>query len=270
MRFCRTAQSLLMILAWLLSPLAATAQLSSCEAIRGYWQKQLPSDLYTRILDFRGAVEFLGQNPDKCAIYDVERVRWTYANSLDGFSRTFPNDAAATKSWANAAARQYQNYLEWIFSLSSSDLEKLIVAVTKQNPGTPEFDNVRRRWLRQRVGGALNSLGGVYELSKSYGTLVDTYANLASRCIDASTLCLQAFPLEVLMKWRKWLRSMPDFATRRSDSQIQELVKTDDDCLREWTAFRDFLEYYVPANPSIRAEWEPLQRRVTEWLAMSS
>jgi hypothetical protein len=250
-----------------LASILSRAQLSTCDAIHEYFKHEPPGDPYVRVRDMKSAVDFLGQNPADCVIYDVERVRWTYADSLSKFSRTFPNDAATTATWANQAAIQYQNYVEWFFSLDSGELDQLIVAVSGKDRSAPDFASYRRRWIRSRVGNVLAGLGNSYELAHAYSTLIDTYANIASNCVAAGTSCIQAFPAEVVANWHKWLSSLPDFALQKQEAQIRALLRSDDDCKREWGAFRDFLDSYVNANPSVGPVWSPLRRKVTSWLA---
>lgn len=259
---------LVLITATLLFPASVLAQLSSCNAIHSYWNN-MPSDPYTLIRDMKSAVEYLALDPSGCSIDEVERVRWTYANSLDRFSRTFPDDATATEKWAAQAVEQYQNYFEWFMSLDSQQVDDLVVIQRKVSRTAPNFRAVRLSWLRSRVGNVLVSLGHVFELTKSYSDLVDTYGKIAVTCAEqgSGTPCINVFPSELVARWHHWLKAMPDFAKQRTNSQIKSLLQSDDDYAREWAAFAGFLDNYIPANPSIKSQWEPLRKKVYSWLA---
>ena len=256
--------------AMLFTPGWAAGQLSSCDAIRAYWKNALPGDPYAVIQDMRSAMDYLASDPSGCPIYDVERVRWTYATSLDAFSRTFPGDAVATGKWADQAVKQYRNYLEWFLSLGSDEIDALIVGVTGRDTTSAGFAGLRARWLRQRVGNVLTSLGDEYTFTKSYSSLVDAYGDIAGQCLEqrGEPVCVGVFPLEVVRLWHKWLRALPDFAQQRTDAQIKNLLKSDEDCAQKWAAFKSFLDTYVPANPSTKTEWDPLRKKVSTWLDM--
>lgn len=164
---------------------AAGVTLDSCGAIQRYYQApSLPPDTYTVVQDLRSAAEFLGRQPSSCGLYYVEWVRWTYADSLDRFSRGFRSDPVATATWVNQAVQQYQNYLEWFLALSPSEQITLIQAVTGHSNDS-EFDKYRRQWLRRRVGGALNSLGALFDFVKNQQGMIDAYTQFAADCADA-------------------------------------------------------------------------------------
>jgi hypothetical protein len=254
----------LIVLLWAMSGPAVT--LDSCSAIRTYLRQPLPADLYTVTEDLRTAAEFLGIHPNICPLYDVERVRWTYADALDRFSRTFAADPEATRTWAGKAALQYENYLEWFLSLTPADQSTLIVSVTGKSSTLPEFDAIEQRWLRSRVGNVLNSLGGVLEFTRSYDELVEYYGSFSSACISAGSSCVRVIPVEMVEKWFKWLRVMPDFSSApKSDSKLSQLIHDRDDCSQAWSAFKSFLDTYVPANPSVRDTWDVRRKRIRTW-----
>ena len=78
---------------------------------------------------------------------------------------------------------------------------------------------------------------------------------------------MDAFPLEVVRRWKKWLRSLPEFSNRHTDGEIQRLILRDEnDCSSDWRAFNDFVGEFLKLNPSVKEEFEPFKRQVDRWL----
>ena len=93
----------------------------------------------------------------------------------------------------------------------------------------------------------------------SFDGLFDSYEQYFQQSIEI-------FANEVAKKWHKWLRTQPDFMTSKRDDQLQKLVKEVDVVASRWGAFREFLEGFLPANPSVRPEWSPVLARINQWL----
>ncbi len=253
---------LLLLTTWV----PARAQIGSCKDLESLLAKPLPEDSYRRYLEAKKGAEFLAQFPSDCKIWTVERTRFTYADSLHGVAKTFPPGTDPAMKWAKQAAEQYQNYLEWFFALQPSDVTALYIAVKHVDPGAPDLERLQGAWLRQRVGNVLNSLGNAYELAQSYTAMLDTYSSLCGQPSEWNKICVQSFPTQVIEKWYRWLRSMPDFKGERSTTDLKSVLQSREDCFQEWSMFADFLTQFLEANPSARTSWEKRRQMVQSWL----
>lgn len=244
---------------------ASPAEFASCADVRDYLKNPLPEGLYAQVQDLEKAVEVVRRESSSpagsCDELLAERAFFEYANALDRYSRTFPNDPQATQRWAHGAADAYGEYLDWFLSLSDAQQNRLIRILTQtQRAPEDEFRPVRGRWLRTRVGNVLNSLGVSFVRAQAHEELLGAYDRFFRMTIEI-------FPNEVAKKWYKWLRAKPDFQVAKLDAEIKALVLRDADYLSQWEAFKEFLETFIPANPSVRTEWEAVVRRIRQWLS---
>lgn len=244
---------------------ASTAELASCVDVSEYLKHPLPEGLYAQVQDLERAVDVVrresGASAGSCDELLAERAFFEYANALDRYSRTFPNDPQATRRWARGAADAYGEYLDWFLSLSDAQQNRLIRILTQtQRAAEDEFRPVRGKWLRTRVGNVLNSMGVSFVRAQAHEDLLGAYDRFFRMTIEI-------FPNEVAKKWYKWLRAKPDFQVAKPDAEIKALVVRDADCFSQWEAFKEFLEAFIPVNPSVRAEWEAVVRRIRQWLS---
>jgi hypothetical protein len=240
--------------------------LDSCGAIRDYLKRPFPDDPYTRTEDLKTAVDYLDSTRDSCPIYDIERVRFSYAQSLDSFSRSF-GDVSSSNSWASDAGEAYRGYVEWFLSLTSEQKTSLITAVTHKSSTSPDFHAFELSWIRRRMGGALTNAGNAFVFGHSYGELIDFYDSFSSECISDGPPCLQVVPIAMIRLWHKWLSTMPDYRTMKNNEQLKSLIAENPDCDSAWESFVLFLDSYLPANPSVPASWNSKLRRYRQWLA---
>lgn len=244
---------------------ASATEFACCKDVREYFKAPLPPIPYTRVQDLKKAVEALRTEidspSDSCEDWVIERTFFEYGTALEEFSKTFPNEPQSTRTWAEAAARAYDQHLDWFVHLDESRQNRLIRMLTKTKTiSEEEFKKLRGMWLRSRVGNVLNSMGASFVRAQAHDQLLNANERYSQEMIEI-------FPNEVAKKWYKWLRAQPDFQAEKREPEIVKLIRESTDAVNRWEAFRSFLRVYIPANPSVRDEWLPVKRRVDQWLS---
>jgi len=245
------------------------ADIESCTDITNYFAKPLPpGELYARIQALGSAISVLkapNDTPsDACPLWLIEHTYWEYADSLHQFSRSFkPGDSQ--DRWYQTTQAAYRDYLSWFMSLTEKQKDQLIAGDTHISAADPDFDNVRRGWLRRRIGNVIGGLGITYEETHRLSDLVSVYQELAEQDPDAYA---KVFPEEIVSNWFKYLRTMPEFKASKGPSEIQAAISDphEPQVAESWEAFRRFLNTYVRMNPSIRDQWGPWLGRLNKWL----
>jgi len=253
------------LLAGVSVPPISAAEFTSCEDVREYFKTPLPENAYARVQDLGKAVEVLKREiaspSDNCEDWVIERGLFENAVALDGYSNTFPSDAQAGRRWASEATQGFRTYLDWFLGLDRSKQDELIRTLTRTRQAlAAEFRNTRRRWLRSRVGNVLNSMGAAFARAESYSEMFGVYEELFRENIEI-------FPNEVAKKWHKLLRTLPDFSRLKEDREIKNLIAQDSEHASRWGAFKDFLDAFIPGNPSVQGEWIPVREKIVRWLA---
>jgi len=251
--------------ALLLAPSVQAADFQACAEIREYFNRPLPADLYAREQDLEKAVDLLRQHDnaagEDCEDWIAERAYFELATTRHEFSRTFAGEPQALRYRSSEAAKSYADYLEWFLNLPEERRDRLIRVLTK-NQGTAQeaFRPARRRWLRSRPGNVLMGLGAACVVAGAQDELLLKYAEYFRENVEI-------YPNQVAREWWKWLRALPDFKRSRSDAEIRALIAEDRDVRSHWEVFGEFLGAFVPANPSVRRNWEPVMRGIERWLA---
>jgi hypothetical protein len=152
-------------------------------------------------------------------------------------------------------------------NLTEEEKNQLIISVKHIGATDPDFSNMKRRWLRERVGNVIGGLGITYEETRKPQDLLSVYQDLTEgQDVDAYA---EVFPDQVVFNWFKYLRAMPEFKASKRDSEIRASL-SDPEVAESWETFRRFLNIYVRMNPSVRDQWGPWLERINKWLAASS
>jgi hypothetical protein len=263
----RCGPALLAALLWLVPAApAAAATFTSCDDLRAYFTAPLPQDLREKQQDLERGMWLLQdqRGPQGCDDWIVERAHFELASARDELSRSPRGDPSAARHRAGQAAKTYEEYLDWFLGLSDDRQDRLIRTVTKSQQATPAaFKAARRKWLRSRVGGVLQSLGASLVRAGAHAEVLAAYDRYFRESIEI-------FPTQVVRSWHRWLRAMPDFAAVKGDREVRALIVADADARSHWGVFAEFLEAFIPANPSAARDWAPVRRKVERWLRQAS
>lgn len=240
-------------------------EFATCAEVREFLKSPLPDNAYTRAEVLGKAVDALKRQSappsEGCDDWVIERTFFEYADALDKHSQSFVGDAEATQTWALDAAVAYGQHLDWFLGLTESRQNGLMRLLLKaQRVSEDEFIQARRKWLRTRIGNALNSMGSAYVRAQAWDKLLDAYEAYFRQSVEI-------FPNEVAGKWHKWLRALPDFKAEKRDAQIKSLIADNTDHYSRWEAFKEFLDAFLPANPSVRGQWTGVRQRLSQWLS---
>jgi hypothetical protein len=217
---------------------------------------------YARVDAFSKVVAVLDRDDfDDCDPRLIGRARYDYATALEGYAKGFPEDSQPRREWSKKAAEAFTRYLDWFQTLGSERVDTAIRKL-KGAEGLSEeaFAEIRRRFLRERIGNAINSM------SQSHLGARDHAAFFAS--LEAHIeLPVEAFPKQVVEEWYKWLRSQPDFRfLRESDQEVATAIQSQESCRTRWRLFSTFLGRYAAQSDFHRAAWDSVQERITRWL----
>lgn len=245
--------------------LSHSVEFASCADVRAYFAAPLPKDPSARAQDLENAMDLLRQHngPAEVGCEDriVERAYFELATARRQLSRTFSADAQALQYRAGEAAKAYADYLDWFLSLPEPRRNRLIAGLTKtQEAPEKTIRAERQRWLRSRPGNVLMAMAASFVEARAQDELLLKYGEYFRESVEI-------YSNQVAREWRKWLRALPDFTTSKSDAQVRALIAKDADVRSQWDIFGEFLAAFVQANPSVKREWEPMTRRIEQWLA---
>jgi hypothetical protein len=244
---------------------AHSREFASCADVRAYFAAPLPKDPYAREQDLENVMELLRQHNGPaetgCEDWVVERAYFELATARHQLSRTFAGDPDALRYRAGESAKAYADYLDWFLSLPEDRRNRLIAFLTKTQEAPEETIRAeRRRWLRLRPGNVLVGMAASFVDAQDQDEVLLKYGEYFRESVEI-------YSNQVAREWRKWLRALPDFKTAKSDAQIRAMIAEDADVRSLWEVFGEFLAAFVQANPSVKREWEPITRRIEQWLA---
>ncbi len=253
---CALAVAAVLCTSW---DVRAAPPMTSCAQVLGYFKLPVSSNLFARQIALEQAVSVVSQANPPCPDWLTEWALWSYADTLDRYSQTFPSGVA--QSWTTKATGAYESYLTWLANMDERTRDDMIATLLKTNPSAADFAAKKRRWLQTRVGNSIVSLGALYVRNAGQAKLLVSYARLAEAAPVA------AFPNEAVLEWHKWLKAQLDFQTEKSRGQIKGLIESRVECAAAWRAFSTFLDGFVAQNPSVKDDWKATREDLRAWLA---
>lgn len=237
---------------WL--PPLASAQVATCSEATKIVISPPATISHAQVQELEEVATFLlseSQNPStSCDDYIIERGLYEFGVATEKFSKIIANDPIAEKYLAGKAAEAFNQHITWWLDLDDTRQVALIKLLLRlpQN-ALPSDWNVRKaKWVRMRIGNAVNSLASCLIRAGKTREVLTKYEGFSTRSTEV-------FPAESVSEWYKWLLALPNFDREKKRNELEQLLADDPSARQHWESFATFRRQYINTNPSQTREW---------------